>query len=149
MPRNLSGRCPAAALSSRPRRVRHPGAGIWPTGRRGLVLTAGPPRRAGCPFARRVEPLPPTTQEVDEMDVTATGRRPPGPRGRAGLFAIRDVSSLVTETHEAGHELKRAVSAPQLTAMGIGAIIGTGIFVVIGQGVALAGPGVVLSFVFA
>ena len=56
-------------------------------------------------------------------------------RGRRGIFAARDVSSLMTETEEAGHELKRAVSAPQLTAMGIGAIIGTGIFVVIGEGV--------------
>src|SRR5438477_764163 len=69
--------------------------------------------------------------------------------GRPGVFAIRDVSTLVTETHEAGHELKRAVSASQLTAMGVGAIIGTGIFVVIGQGAVMAGPGVILSFVLA
>src|SRR5437762_10106769 len=69
--------------------------------------------------------------------------------GRPGVFAIRDVSTLVTETNEAGHELKRAVSASQLTAMGVGAIIGTGIFVVIGQGAILAGPGVILSFVLA
>src|SRR5918912_325433 len=67
----------------------------------------------------------------------------------AGLFAVRDISSLITETHEAGHELKRAVSAVQLTAMGVGAIIGTGIFVVIGKGVGIAGPAVVLSFVLA
>ena len=50
--------------------------------------------------------------------------------GKPGIFAIRDVSSLVTETHETGHELKRSVGATQLTAMGVGAIIGTGIFVV-------------------
>src|SRR5437763_7901411 len=70
-------------------------------------------------------------------------------RGRAGVFAGRDVGTLVTETREAGHELKRAVSASQLTAMGVGAIIGTGIFVVIGQGAVMAGPGVILSFVLA
>jgi APA family basic amino acid/polyamine antiporter len=70
------------------------------------------------------------------------GRRP-------GIFAIRDVSSLITETHESGHELKRAVSGSQLMAMGIGAIIGTGIFVIIGQGVAIAGPAVILSFALA
>ena len=64
--------------------------------------------------------------------VSQPGRRP-------GIFAIRDVNSLVTETHEAGHELKRSVGASQLTAMGVGAIIGTGIFVVIGKGAGLAG----------
>jgi APA family basic amino acid/polyamine antiporter len=67
-------------------------------------------------------------------------------RKKPGLFATRDVSSLLTETHESGHELKRAVSSWQLTAFGVGAIIGTGIFVVIGEGAAIAGPAVILSF---
>src|SRR3982751_584833 len=70
-------------------------------------------------------------------------------RRRPGIFAIRDVNDLTTETHEAGNELKRSVSAIQLTAMGVGAIIGTGIFVVIGKGAGIAGPGVILSFVLA
>jgi APA family basic amino acid/polyamine antiporter len=68
---------------------------------------------------------------------------------KPGIFAIRDVSSLITETHEAGHELKRSVGATQLTAMGVGAIIGTGIFVVIGTGAGIAGPAVILAFVLA
>src|SRR3954470_19216109 len=68
---------------------------------------------------------------------------------KPGIFGIRDVRDLTTETHEAGHELKRSVTAIQLTAMGIGAIIGTGIFVVIGKGAGLAGPAVILSFVLA
>ena len=61
-------------------------------------------------------------------------------RKKPGLFATRDVSSLLTETHEGGHELKRAVSRWQLTAFGVGAIIGTGIFVVIGEGAASRVP---------
>ena len=65
------------------------------------------------------------------------------------LFHIRPIASLVEETHETGHELKRAVSSWQLTAMGVGAIIGTGIFVVIGEGAAIAGPSVILSFALA
>jgi APA family basic amino acid/polyamine antiporter len=69
--------------------------------------------------------------------------------GRPGIFAIRDVRSLITETSEEGHGLKKAVGATQLTAMGVGAIIGTGIFVVIGKGSGIAGPGVILSFVLA
>ena len=68
---------------------------------------------------------------------------------RPGIFAIRDVSTLVTETHEGGHELKRSVGGMQLLAMGVGAIIGTGIFVVIGQGAGIAGPAVILAFVLA
>jgi APA family basic amino acid/polyamine antiporter len=83
-------------------------------------------------------------REVVAMSVPAKGRQ-----GRPGIFAIRDVSTLVTETHEHGHELKRSVGGTQLLAMGVGAIIGTGIFVVIGQGAGIAGPGVILAFVLA
>src|SRR5262245_25287337 len=81
-----------------------------------------------------------TTGAYREAVGMADGTRKPG------IFAIRDVSSLITETHETGHELKRAVSGTQLMAMGVGAIIGTGIFVIIGQGVGIAGPAVILSF---
>lgn len=73
---------------------------------------------------------------------TTSGRKP-------GIFAIRDVRSLITETSEEGQGLKKAVGATQLTAMGVGAIIGTGIFVVIGEGASIAGPAVILSFVLA
>jgi APA family basic amino acid/polyamine antiporter len=73
---------------------------------------------------------------------TASGQKP-------GIFAIRDVRTLITETTEEGHVLKKAVGANQLTAMGVGAIIGTGIFVVIGEGAGIAGPAVILSFVLA
>jgi APA family basic amino acid/polyamine antiporter len=68
---------------------------------------------------------------------------------RPGLFAIRDVRSLISETAEEGTGLKKAVGVTQLTAMGVGAIIGTGIFVVIGKGSGIAGPAVILSFVLA
>src|SRR4051812_42056328 len=74
--------------------------------------------------------------------VTGSNRRP-------GIFAIRDVRSLISETTEEGHGLKKSVGATQLTAMGVGCIIGTGIFVVIGEGASVAGPAVILSFVLA
>ena len=65
-----------------------------------------------------------------------------------GLWSTRDASDLVSETHgEAG--LKRSVGPLGLTAMGVGAIIGTGIFVVIGEGAVTAGPAVIFSFVLA
>src|ERR1051325_4905797 len=47
-------------------------------------------------------------------------------------------------------ELRRALGPVQLIALGIGAIIGTGIFVITGHAAAsYAGPGVVISFVIA
>jgi len=68
---------------------------------------------------------------------------------RSKIFAIKDVSALVAATEEEGEGLKRSVGALQLTAMGVGAIIGTGIFVVIGEGAREAGPAVIYSFILA
>ena len=45
--------------------------------------------------------------------------------------------------------LKRSLGAFQLTMMGIGAIIGTGIFVLTAEAAQKAGPGMMLSFVIA
>src|SRR4051794_28878456 len=72
-------------------------------------------------------------------------------RGRStGLFAVKDHDRLIAETHsEEGASLKRAVGALDLTTLGIGAVIGTGIFVVIGEGIGKAGPAVILSFMLA
>jgi basic amino acid/polyamine antiporter, APA family len=68
---------------------------------------------------------------------------------RAGPFITRSTEVLVTETSEEEHTLKRAVGALDLTALGVGAIIGTGIFVVVGEGANEAGAGVILSFALA
>jgi APA family basic amino acid/polyamine antiporter len=65
-----------------------------------------------------------------------------------GLWSTRDASDLVSDT-EGEESLKRSIGPLGLTAMGVGAIIGTGIFVVIGEGAAAAGPAVILSFVLA
>ena len=50
---------------------------------------------------------------------------------------------------EAHHTLKKTLSWPHLIALGVGAIVGTGIYTLIGVGANLAGPGVVLSFIIA
>jgi basic amino acid/polyamine antiporter, APA family len=65
------------------------------------------------------------------------------------LFITRDIADLVKDTGTEGEQLKKTIGPVALTALGVGAIIGTGIFVVIGQGAGLAGPGVVLAFVLA
>jgi APA family basic amino acid/polyamine antiporter len=46
-------------------------------------------------------------------------------------------------------QLKKNLSAFDLAALGIGSVVGTGIFVATGQGAHLAGPGVLLSFIIA
>jgi APA family basic amino acid/polyamine antiporter len=74
-----------------------------------------------------------------------------GGRSRAaesGPFARKPAEQLVAETGGDGG-LRRAVGALSLTAMGLGAIIGTGIFVIIGEAISLSGPAIVLSFVLA
>jgi basic amino acid/polyamine antiporter, APA family len=84
---------------------------------------------------------------------SSVGGSPGGRPRRGGLlgaaFEIKDVSKLIAATETEGEGLKRSVGALQLTAMGVGAIIGTGIFVVIGEGAAIAGPAVIISFILA
>jgi basic amino acid/polyamine antiporter, APA family len=64
------------------------------------------------------------------------------------LFAKKPMSMLLSESAEAGaHSLKRTLGPFQLTALGVGAIIGAGIFVLSGLGAHYAGPGLMLSFV--
>src|SRR5882757_4534816 len=65
------------------------------------------------------------------------------------LFRRKSVTDLQAEALT-DQSLKRALGAMNLTALGVGAIIGTGIFVLTGTVAAQnAGPAVVLSFVLA
>jgi APA family basic amino acid/polyamine antiporter len=66
----------------------------------------------------------------------------------ANLLARKPLRLLLEETQEAGeHSLKRTLGVVQLTALGVGAIIGAGIFVMAGLGAHYAGPGLMMSFV--
>jgi len=63
------------------------------------------------------------------------------------FFAKKSIDELIAQTEESDHKLKRALGAFDLILLGIGAIIGTGIFVLTGVGAALhAGPAITLSF---
>src|SRR5947207_3302419 len=65
------------------------------------------------------------------------------------LFRRKSVTALQAEALT-DQSLKRALGPLNLTLLGIGAIIGTGIFVLAGKAAGVnAGPAVVLSFVFA
>ena len=64
------------------------------------------------------------------------------------LFTKKPLDMLVKEAQESGeHSLRRTLGPFQLTALGVGAIIGAGIFVLSGLGAHYAGPGLMLSFV--
>src|SRR5690242_21938684 len=66
----------------------------------------------------------------------------------ANLWARKPISVLLAEAKETGeHSLKRTLGPFQLTALGVGAVIGAGIFVLAGLGAHYAGPGLMLSFV--
>ncbi len=65
------------------------------------------------------------------------------------LFSRKDVSALQAEVAQ-DQSLKRALGAVNLVTLGIGAIIGAGIFVLTGQAAAnYAGPAIVYSFILA
>ena len=66
---------------------------------------------------------------------------------RKSPFVTKPTEQLL-ETAE-GTSLERGIGALDLTALGIGAIIGTGIFVIIGEAIGESGPALVLSFVLA
>jgi APA family basic amino acid/polyamine antiporter len=63
------------------------------------------------------------------------------------LFRKKDVHQMIASAQTAG--LKKELGALDLTFLGIGAIIGTGIFVLTGTGAVQAGPALMISFVIA
>ncbi len=66
------------------------------------------------------------------------------------LFRTKPAEQIVAEGgHGEGGELRRTMTLWQLTLFSVGATLGTGIFVILGQAVPKAGPAVVASFVLA
>ena len=78
----------------------------------------------------------------------AAGRRPV----ISQLFRTKSIDQILADADHPTHRLKKSLTAWDLTCLGIGAIIGTGIFVLIGTAIVGdahrpgAGPGIVLSF---
>jgi len=66
----------------------------------------------------------------------------------ADLFRRKPIRLIISESQEEGEQhLERALGPVSLTALGVGAVIGAGIFVMAGLGAHYAGPGLMLSFV--
>ena len=66
-----------------------------------------------------------------------------------GFFTRKPLEVLIAQANEEGkHSLKRGLGAFNLTTLGIGSVIGAGIFVLTGQAAAQhAGPAIVISYV--
>src|SRR3546814_11957323 len=64
------------------------------------------------------------------------------------MFGPRKSIDLMAH-HDAGHSLAKTLSWPHLIALGVGAIVGTGIYTLTGVGADRAGPAVILSFAIA
>jgi len=66
------------------------------------------------------------------------------------IFRKKELARLLSDTELEGHKLRRTLSVWDLTALGIGCIIGVGVFVLPGVEAAKhAGPGIILSFAIA
>jgi len=66
------------------------------------------------------------------------------------LLRTKPMAQIMGDTQAEGHRLRRALTAWDLTAIGIGCIIGIGIFVLPGVEAAIhAGPAIILSFAIA
>ena len=106
-----------------------------------------PPRarqRAG-----RTDPARPPPRPRHQPVLGGAPWRPPAKQQKTGLFATKPIEALVKDTEDKDTQLKRAVGALDLTALGLGAIIGTGIFVIIGEAITTSGPSIILSFILA
>lgn len=68
----------------------------------------------------------------------------------SNLFKTKSIEQLVGDVEHGGKSLRRSLTAWDLTLLGIGAIIGTGIFVLTGTAAAnQAGPAITLSYMAA
>ena len=71
----------------------------------------------------------------------------------SAIFRIKPLSRLIADSERSGQQLKRTLGPLQLTSLGVGAIIGAGLFSTVGTAAAGgadhlgAGPAIMLSFV--
>jgi APA family basic amino acid/polyamine antiporter len=85
------------------------------------------------------------TKQADKSEMTVTSF--------GGLFRIKSLDSILKSSEEPEHQLRRTLGPVALTLLGIGAIIGAGIFATIGTAAAGdqyrpgAGPALMVSFV--
>ena len=68
----------------------------------------------------------------------------------SNLLKTKSIEQLVGDVEHGGKALRRTLGAWDLTLLGIGAIIGTGIFLLTGTAAAIqAGPAIIVSYMAA
>lgn len=83
------------------------------------------------------------------MSPDANTRNSPLGRAFGRLGYKKNIDNLIAEARDEKKGLAKTLTAKDLVVLGVAGIIGAGIFVLIGQGIALAGVGVVPAFVVA
>ncbi len=67
---------------------------------------------------------------------------------RSNLFVKKDIAQLQREAEDSNNQLKRHLTATNLVMLGVGGVIGAGIFVLTGTAAAIhAGPAISIAFV--
>ena len=69
-------------------------------------------------------------------DQPALPSRPKGTQAKSQIFARKSIDKLITDSENPETALKKTLGPVSLTALGIGAVIGSGIFTVIGTAIA-------------
>src|SRR5581483_12519674 len=65
----------------------------------------------------------------------------------SGPFAVLPRTRLMEEREDESTRLRRSVGPVGFVALGLGMILGTGIFVIVGEAIGKSGPAIILSFV--
>ena len=101
------------------------------------------PTRLGSssqPFAALQAYTEPCRTPFRRDELKAPVSTPTGPSRRTALpsqlLARKSIDKLISDSEEPGHALKKTLGPWSLTALGIGAVIGSGIFTVIGTAMA-------------
>src|SRR3984885_15526928 len=96
------------------------------------------PRGGRSRRAARSRPCCPTFRFIEYRRHAHDDPQIPEADSLARLFATTPLSMLTQEAHEEGeHTLKRSLGPVNLITLGIGAVIGAGIFVLTGQAAAI------------
>ncbi len=69
-------------------------------------------------------------------DQPVPSSRPEGTQPRSQFFARKSIDKLIADSEDPNHSLRKTLGPLSLTALGIGAVIGSGIFTVIGTAMA-------------
>src|SRR5690606_31763441 len=136
----------------RARRVAAPSRGGPDPGRRATRVPRADPRRrpAGRHDAHDAQRA--VRSHLQSVDRAARGRDVEGEEGDMSLFEVKDIDAMRADAAGEGSGLRRVLGTKQLVFLGIGAVIGAGIFSTLGDAAAGsadragAGPAVVLSF---